>query len=98
MEKHTDIQLLKIKSSISLDENSSPVPIDTKEIKKKSQKKKEKKIKYKSRVKWTQQEIKLLIDGINNYGLSNWSKIIHSYSFPEYRFFYLKKKEKRNYV
>ncbi|CRG96795.1 telomeric repeat binding factor 1, putative [Plasmodium gallinaceum] len=80
----TDIQLLKIKSSIFMDEDSSPILIDTNKIKKKDKKKKEK-IKYKTRVKWTQKEIELLINGINTYGLSNWSKIMNSYSFPEYR-------------
>ncbi|CDO64307.1 telomeric repeat binding factor 1 [Plasmodium reichenowi] len=79
-----DIQLLKIKRSILLDEDISPVLIDTKDIEGKAKINK-KKIKYKTRIKWEKEETKLLIEGINTYGLSKWSQILQSYNFPQYR-------------
>ncbi|SBS86125.1 telomeric repeat binding factor 1, putative [Plasmodium ovale curtisi] len=80
-----DLQLLKIKSSIVVDENSSPVWIDKKEIEKANIAPEKKKGRYKTRVKWNKRETQLLIDGINTYGLSNWSKILQSYDFPKHR-------------
>ncbi|ETW55204.1 hypothetical protein PFUGPA_03024 [Plasmodium falciparum Palo Alto/Uganda] len=42
-------------------------------------------IKYKTPIKWEKEETKLLIEGINTYGLSKWSQIRQSYNFPQYR-------------
>ncbi|KYO00229.1 putative telomeric repeat binding factor 1 [Plasmodium gaboni] len=89
-----DLQLLKIKRSILLDEGISPVLIDTKDIEGKAKINK-KKIKYKTPVKWEKEETKFLIEGINTYGLSKWSQILQSYNFPQYRFFIYKEKKKK---
>ncbi|VWU51545.1 telomeric repeat binding factor 1, putative [Hepatocystis sp. ex Piliocolobus tephrosceles] len=44
-----------------------------------------KRAKYRNRCMWTRREVEFLIDGINKYGLSNWSQILNSYDFPKYR-------------
>ncbi|CAG9480616.1 telomeric repeat binding factor 1, putative [Plasmodium vivax] len=85
MADQANLKLLKIKSSIAIDEANSPVVIDRQGMEKTSKLKERKRKRYKTRVKWDQRETERLIDGINKYGVSNWRKIMEAYSFSESR-------------
>ncbi|EUD68071.1 hypothetical protein C922_01683 [Plasmodium inui San Antonio 1] len=85
MADHTKLKLLKIKSSIAIDERNSPVVIDREGMEKKLKSTERKRKRYKPRVKWDKGETERLIDGINEYGLSNWRQIMEAYSFSESR-------------
>ncbi|GAW80311.1 telomeric repeat binding factor 1 [Plasmodium gonderi] len=85
MANNTNLKLLKIKSSIAINETNSPILIDKNEMEKIPKFKEHKRRKYKTRVKWDKGEAEQLIHGINNYGISNWCKIMQAYKFSENR-------------
>ncbi|CAD2090336.1 telomeric repeat binding factor 1, putative [Plasmodium vinckei lentum] len=67
-------------------ENFQSMLVEKKETKKGTYIKKAKKEKMcRSYVRWEKREVELLINGIKKYGLSNWTTILQSYDFPQYR-------------
>ncbi|VEV56071.1 telomeric repeat binding factor 1, putative [Plasmodium vinckei vinckei] len=67
-------------------EISQSMLVEKKETKKGTCIKKGKKEKiYRSYVRWEKREVELLVNGIKKYGLSNWTTILQSYDFPQYR-------------
>ncbi|SCN59782.1 telomeric repeat binding factor 1, putative [Plasmodium chabaudi adami] len=67
-------------------DNSLSTLVEKKETKKGTHIKKAKKEKiYRSYVRWEKREVELLVNGIKKYGLSNWTTILQSYDFPQYR-------------